>query len=87
MIDSNSLRIPVTYNLLDVLRRSQSATDLYTKKDIFSVMKDDSTFLDVAESAISKDSGLSFFISESESKYQKNEKEKQFLVSPFKCSL
>ena len=80
MIDSNRPRIPAASNPLGFLWRSQSCADFYTKLAIFSVMKVDLASLDVTDGAVPKE-GLSFFISESESKNQKNDKEKQFLAS------
>ncbi len=84
VIDANRPRVPMASNPLDALRRSQSFSDLYTKPGIFSVIKDDSASPKLTESAVSRDTHLSFFIFESESQNQKNEEEKQFLVSASK---
>ncbi len=54
---------------------------IYILSQGFSLIKDDSASPDLTESAISKDSHLSFFKSESESQNKKNKEKNQFLAS------
>lgn len=59
VIESNKIRVPIDYNPSEVLRRSQSYTDFYTKPSIFSLIENNLFFNPISKLDINIEENVS----------------------------